>query len=419
MKILDLALKDMLRAFRSLFALTMMFVAPLLITGLLYMAFGGLGGEEEGFNLATTRLLLVNEDAGQDQGNFQAGDLVLAFLHDERLADILAVEEVSSWTEAQAEVETGAAGVALHLPANLTQAITSVDARSSVTHYYDSSLALGPAITRDVVQQFMDGFSAGSVLSEVTQSEFRARGLTLSAEQQAALMAEFSGELAAWNGAGAGSYTIVDAGVQTSNAGTLEQIMAGTMAGMLIFFLFFTGMSVAQSILTEEEEGTLARLFTTPTSSATILGSKLLYAFLILFVQSIVLILVSQVLFNISWGSPAAIAAAIVATTLVAGGFGLAVMSFVENSRQAGPVFGGVLTISAMLGGLFTTGMPNIPGAWETLTLFTPQGWALKCWQTTLDGVSLSQAWQPFLVTTMIGLVLFIFGVLRFRRRFA
>ena len=46
MKVLDIALKDLLRSFRSAFALVMMFVAPLLITGLIYFAFGSmLGGD--------------------------------------------------------------------------------------------------------------------------------------------------------------------------------------------------------------------------------------------------------------------------------------------------------------------------------------------------------------------------------------
>ena len=42
MKILDIALKDLVRSFRSAFLLVMMFVAPLLITGLIYLAFGGM-----------------------------------------------------------------------------------------------------------------------------------------------------------------------------------------------------------------------------------------------------------------------------------------------------------------------------------------------------------------------------------------
>ena len=39
MKVLDIAFKDMVRSFRCGFMLIMMFVAPLLITGLIYFAF--------------------------------------------------------------------------------------------------------------------------------------------------------------------------------------------------------------------------------------------------------------------------------------------------------------------------------------------------------------------------------------------
>ena len=41
MKILDIALKDMTRSFRSMFALIFMFGIPLLMTGMFYFMFGG------------------------------------------------------------------------------------------------------------------------------------------------------------------------------------------------------------------------------------------------------------------------------------------------------------------------------------------------------------------------------------------
>ncbi len=53
MKPLDIALKDMTRHFRSAFALVMLFVAPLLVTGLLAPAFSGLAGGGA-FNLPQT-----------------------------------------------------------------------------------------------------------------------------------------------------------------------------------------------------------------------------------------------------------------------------------------------------------------------------------------------------------------------------
>ena len=43
MKILDIAFKDLTRSFRSAFAIGMMVVAPLMLTGLIYFAFGGMG----------------------------------------------------------------------------------------------------------------------------------------------------------------------------------------------------------------------------------------------------------------------------------------------------------------------------------------------------------------------------------------
>ncbi len=41
MKILEIALKDLTRSFRSLFAVGMTIVAPLLLIGLISLAFGG------------------------------------------------------------------------------------------------------------------------------------------------------------------------------------------------------------------------------------------------------------------------------------------------------------------------------------------------------------------------------------------
>jgi len=56
---------------------------------------------------------------------------------------------------------------------------------------------------------------------------------------------------------------------ELANQGSIT--MGMIMAGMMIFF---TGAGTAESIIREDEDGTLARLFTTPTSRAAILGAK-------------------------------------------------------------------------------------------------------------------------------------------------
>ena len=63
MKALDIALKDMLRSFRSFFAIVFMFVVPLLVTGMFYFMFGNIAGNG-GFSLPKTRVIIANLDEG-------------------------------------------------------------------------------------------------------------------------------------------------------------------------------------------------------------------------------------------------------------------------------------------------------------------------------------------------------------------
>ena len=60
MKIIDIALKDLLRSFRSLFMIGMTIAAPLMLTGLIYFAFGGMSGGD--VSLTPIKVGLVNAD---------------------------------------------------------------------------------------------------------------------------------------------------------------------------------------------------------------------------------------------------------------------------------------------------------------------------------------------------------------------
>jgi ABC-type multidrug transport system permease subunit len=102
----------------------------------------------------------------------------------------------------------------------------------------------------------------------------------------------------------------------------------------------------------------------------------------------------------------------------LASGFGIFLMSFIKNMRQTGIVLGGVLTVLGMLGGLFTTGFPNLPKAFATATLFTPHGWALRAFRLALGNLN-GSILIPVLVMMAIGAISMIVGVLLFRRRFA
>ena len=160
----------------------------------------------------------------------------------------------------------------------------------------------------------------------------------------------------------------------------LSLIVSFIMGGMTIFYAFFTGTSTAQTILREDEDGTLPRLFTTPTTQATVLGGKFLAVGLTVLVQMTVLLILGRLIFAIQWGSLLPLALVTLGTVLAAATFGIFIMSLLKSTRQAGTVLGGVLTVTGMLGmvKIFTMGSPTSPAWADIASMFVPQGWAVR-----------------------------------------
>ena len=418
MKVLDVALKDLLRSFRSPFALVMMFAAPLLITGLLYFAFGGVLDGDGGFNLARTQVRVVNQDESAAAAGFSAGTRLVEFLQDEAVAEVLAVTVAGDEARARAAVDAQEAGVAVIIPAGFSSALSTSGERATVTLYQDPTLTIGPGIVKELVAHFLDGFSGARIAGTLTAEQLAARGV----EVDAAVVEGATLQYATWLNSGAHhEEDSVVVQPPTGREGATDgaaSVLAPTMAGMMIFFVFFMGAYGAESIIREDEEGTLERLFTTPTARSSILGGKFVAVVLALVVQIAVLLLSSSFLFDIQWGQPTTILLATSGLITAAAGFGLLLMSLIKSTRQTGPVLGGVLPVMGMLGGLFTTGIPTLPAAFDVITLATPHGWALRSWNLALAGAGPGEVLLPALVLVGMGVVFFSAGTVLFRRRF-
>jgi ABC-2 type transport system permease protein len=189
----------------------------------------------------------------------------------------------------------------------------------------------------------------------------------------------------------------------------------------MIFFAFFTGVSAAESILREDEDGTLPRLFTTPTSQATILGGKFLAVGLTVLVQVSVLLAVANLLFRIHWGAPVLVGLSALGIVACASSFGIFINSLLKSTRQGGVVFGGILTVTGTVGmmRIFTATAPNAAGLGETISLVTPQGWAVRGMMMAMSGAAVSQAALNLLALLALSTVFFVIGVLRFQKRYA
>jgi ABC-2 type transport system permease protein len=287
-----------------------------------------------------------------------------------------------------------------------------------VIQYEDPTLTIGPGIVEDLVSQFIDGFAGAKITAGVVSQQVPAGGtVAQEAARDYAAWLESSGHDHEGGGSALLESRVPQARAESAGegAGTIGAIMIA----MTIFFAFFMGANSAESIIREDEEGTLERLFTTPTAQAIILGGKFTAVVLTLIVQVVVLLLASGLIFGIRWGRPLTVVLVTTGLIVVAAGFGVMLMSFVKNTRQTGPVMGGVLTLTGMLGGLFTSGVPNIPEVFDTVRLAMPQGWAMYAWELALQGEGVSQVLGPVAVTLGLGALFFGIGVILFRKRFA
>ena len=98
--------------------------------------------------------------------------------------------------------------------------------------------------------------------------------------------------------------------------------------------------------------------------------------------------LFGRFIFGIDWGALLPVIVAVAGVVMAASGTGLFLVSLMQNTRQGGVIFGGVLTVAGMIGliPVFTAGVPNQPESLKVISLLVPQGWAMRSLELTHDG---------------------------------
>jgi ABC-2 type transport system permease protein len=323
-------------------------------------------------------------------------------------------------------VDAGEIGVAVIVPEDFTARYLSGERDVQALIVSDPTLSIGPAVVEDMVTMMVDGVAGGGIAIRTIAARLEAGGIAADpadypvwAERYGTWYAGFQRDLFHHPEAAA----LVLAAPSAGEAGTADPfatMMALTMTGQMIFFAFFTGANAMMSILREDEEGTLARLFTTPVSRTTILTGKFAAVFVTVVLQGLVLMAAGHYAFGVDWGEPLAAGLALTGQVVASAGLGVLLIAFVKTTRQGGPVLGGGLTMLGMLGGLFTANIPGgMPAAFAALADFTPQGWVLKTWNAVLSGQAVADLLLPFGVSVAMGAVMFAAGAALFKRRFA
>lgn len=422
MKIIDIAFKDLIRSTRSLFLIGMAIAAPLLLTALIYFAFGSISGGER--SMADITVGVVNADVLPADAPLEAalGENIRSMFFDDSVKSWLTASEYADEAAARAAVDAQKIGVAVIIPQTFTEDYLAGKTDTPITILQDPTLTIGPTVVRDMVTSLLDGVAGGGIAFKIVNERMTANGKTLDSatiptffERYANWYVDF--QRALFHSPEKAALVVKSPAVSGEMTDAVRTMMGLVMSGQLIFFSFYTGAYAMMSILQEAEEGTLARIFTTPTSRTTILAGKFLAVFITVILQGGVLLLAGHYLFKINWGEPGSLTLSLLGQMFASVGLAVLLVSFIKTTKQAGPVFGGGLTMLGMISGLFTANMKI--DIFNMMGNFTPQGWVLKAWKLSIAGQPVSELIVPFIVMVFMGVVMFVIGARMFGKRFA
>lgn len=416
-KILTIAWKDTLIRLRDRSALILMIVAPLVISAIIGAAFGNLSsGSSPITNIA---IAIVNDDDGD------LGQLYEGVLTSNDLSDLLAVQVMSSLEDAISLVENGEIRAVVHVPADfsenllssLNQNNTSIAANVNITT--DPTANISPYIIRSIVTQISNSYNTTFISSKVA-----ADGIIVYADLLGPAMNELNSAISeSVNdlefGENIGRISLSSVETKTDENQRTISALAYFAPNMAIFFLMFSVFAASRSILSEEIDGTLHRMMSTPTSYAQIILGKIGGAFFTGLVQMTVLVFASQMIFDLYWGKSIAglilMSIAIVAAATSLGAF---VASIANDANQAGIIGSAVTMISAALGGTFFPAA-EFSGWIEGLSKLAIPRWGSAGFT---DLTIYDRGFQDILPEAgiLIGfaIIFFIFALVSFRRRF-
>jgi len=400
-------------------------VVPLLITGLIYFAFGGMSSSAA--DLPRIAVGIVNADTLPQSSPLEAplGENLRSLFFDSSVESWIAAADYPDETSVRAAVDRQEIGVAVVIPAAFTTQYLAGEHSSPVLLIQDPTLTIAPLVVKNMLTAMLDGVAGGGIAFQTVYERQQSSGHPFGANDTAVIIEKYQ----AWytgfqrdmfhNPEQAALVMRSPAAGSSQQPGGMADLLQLIMASQMIFFAFYTGAYAMLSILREQEEGTLARMFATPTGRSLILAGKFLTVVLTVILQGLVLMIASHYAFGVDWGEPASALLALLGQVVAASGLGVLLIAFVKTAKQGGPVLGGALAGMGMLSGLFTVAVPSAPAIFDQVANFTPQGWVLKAWKVVLAGQSAADILIPAAVCVLFGIFMFGLGAVLFRKRFA
>lgn len=189
-------------------------------------------------------------------------------------------------------------------------------------------------------------------------------------------------------------------------------------AGFLLFFSMFIIMFGIGAVVEEKETRVWQRQLVSPISMTTLMTGNLISNFIVGISQLIFVVLVSKLLFGISWGGSTLAMVFILAAYVIAGtAMGLFISGFVRNQRQLSAVLPTVITATSMIGGCMWPVEMMQSKFLRTVADFLPQRWGMKgLTQVLIYNGGVQDIVKPVIVLLIMSVLFLFCSILSMRK---
>jgi ABC-2 type transport system permease protein len=470
-KLWAIAVKEVRTRFTDRNLLLIMIAAPLVISTIIGLAFGGLGRTSSpirdipvavvnhdrpgaygtSFGAMLAGLLIEGQlpaetnsslaacphptmsGGGTAEGNLTLGELIKGTTFDETVAQGLITDKTIAPPSAaigspeyldaaaRAAIDKGVYTAVVIIPDDFSTALASLadprqpQAMAKITVYGNAGQGLSAGIVRSVVDSITAQMVSGNIAIGATLTE-------LATSQPAALAAASSANMSTLFACafvpGNDLVRLLNEPVQASPTSTAGALLVTFGSAQALFFALFTGQFGILSMYDERKNGTLQRILISPTPRWAILGGKLVGVLASVLFQLLALVVALTIVGSLIeghlafiWGTDLAkLALMLVAVAFAVSGLGMLLAGVLKGIEQAN-IVGSVLNIAlGVLGGAFGFQLPRSVAQVSLIY------WARDAFDVLAAGrgdVSLN-----ILVLLVEGAVMFVIGLVLFNRRF-
>ena len=402
----------------------MMLLTPYLLTLGLGFVSGAFEEDDGNAGIRDIPVHVVNLDEGDLGAN------LLDLLRSDELNTLLMVDESAEIEASRTLVDEDELAAVVIIPSDFSAQLLpdpetgQVQDAPPIEIYRSPARPVSASVIEAIVTQFVNQVDAGSTLVMVTIEQLMMSGDLTPSDSTPLEFAQLPPavqQLTDPDSAQATSRTSNSLiSIRETVGATQEEadfnILSFLVPGMALFFLMYTVTLGGRGILMERIDGTMQRMQTTPTSSAEILGGKVVGVVLTGMAQVAILVVVSTVLYGIEWGNPLGVVLLVVSASVAATGWGILFASAARTPEQITAIGTAVMLVFGAVSGTFTQiDSPLLRGVGS----LTPNQWALDGFTALSLGSSLADILPNLGALWAMAIILFAVSATLFRRNLA